>query len=190
MNHENLNQILKFGPQDENFPPMKLVMGLFNKTLVVVGENRKKNHGYKVSTKTCDKLRKQIMMNIIAYLTARKLLLLFTLVHGRDRTDDFEKVLSMWESIIEKGQGNICVRVMVRGTKIQLHRYFSRSPTPSPKKSLDEDGDELDEHQCSAEAVFCENILVLSAIQQEDIPLTTLFRLGLIYEGKIRILLP
>ena len=32
-------------------------------------------------------------------------------VDGRDRIDDLKKVISKLESMIERGQGNVCIRV-------------------------------------------------------------------------------
>ena len=49
------------------------------------------------------------MMNISADLTERNLLTLFKQLDGRDRIDDLKKLISKLESMIEKGQGNVCI---------------------------------------------------------------------------------
>merc|ERR1712219_39983 len=49
LNHQNLHQILKFPHQVRNIPETILAMGLFNKILLVVGENKKEMMNVKIA---------------------------------------------------------------------------------------------------------------------------------------------
>ena len=57
------------------------------------------------------------MMNISADLTERNLLTLFKQLDGRDRIDDLKILISKLESMIQKGQGNVCLTAMLQSKK-------------------------------------------------------------------------
>ena len=61
-----------------------------------------------------DKILEESMINISADLTERNLLTLFKQLDGRDKIDYLKKAITMLESMIEKGQGNVSIRAMVR----------------------------------------------------------------------------
>ena len=54
------------------------------------------------------------MMNISANLTERELLQIFKHLDGWEGIDDLKKLIRELESKIVKGQGNVCLRAMVR----------------------------------------------------------------------------
>ena len=93
-----------------------------------------------------DKILEESMINISADLTERNLLTLFKQLDGRDKIDYLKKAITMLESIIEKGQGNVCIRAMVRSKKIELNRRLWGTPPSTPPESEDEDDGELLEH--------------------------------------------
>ena len=86
------------------------------------------------------------MMNINADLTECELLKIFKQLDGREKIDDLKKLISKLESMIEKGQGNVCIRAMVRSKKNELNRRLTGTPTSTPPESEDEDEDELGGH--------------------------------------------
>ena len=82
-------------------------------------------------------------MNISADLTERDLLKLFKQLDGRDRIDELKKLIARLESIIEKGQGNVCITATVRSKKKELKRRLLGTPPSTPPESEDEDDDGL-----------------------------------------------
>ena len=71
----------------------------------------------KDSSVIVDSLLEKTMMHIGVDLTECGLLTLFKQFGGRERSDDLTKVITKLESMIENGQGNFCIRAMVRSKK-------------------------------------------------------------------------
>ena len=86
------------------------------------------------------------MINISADRTERNLLTLFKQLGGGDKIDDLKKAISMLESMIEKGQGNVCIRAMVRSKRIEIFRRLCGSPPSTPPESEDKDDNELPDY--------------------------------------------
>ena len=70
------------------------------------------------------------------------LLTLFKRFDGRERNDDLRKQINKLERMIENGQGNVCLRAMLRSKKNQLHQNMCRSSPSTPTESEDEEQDE------------------------------------------------
>ena len=70
---------------------------------------------------------------------------------------------------------------MVKSKKNELNRLLTGTPTSTPPESEDEDEDEVGGHY-TAQAGFCENVLDISAVQQEDI----IFNCSLSEQSKIK----
>ena len=60
------------------------------------------------------------MRIISGELTERNLLTLFKQFDGRGEIENLKKVISKLEAMMEKGQGNVCIRAMVRSKKKEL----------------------------------------------------------------------
>ena len=105
------------------------------------------------------------MMNISADLTERNLLKLSKQLDGRDRIDELKKLIAKLESIIEKGQGNVCIAAMVRSKKNELKRRLCGTPPSTPPESEDDDDDGPDDN--SIEPTYSGNMLDTSYVEQE-----------------------
>ena len=115
-----------------------------------------------------DKMIEESMRNISRGLTERNLLTLFKQFDGRDKIDDLKKLLSKLETMIEKGQGNVCIRAMVRSKKKGLNRRLFGSPPSTPPESEDEDYNELPDY--SVDYTYSGNILDTSSVEHESSP--------------------
>ena len=82
------------------------------------------------------------MMDVGEDQTESGLLTLFKLFDGRKRNDDLRKQINKLERMIENGQGNVCLRAMLRSKKNQLHHNMCRSSPSTPTESEDEEQDE------------------------------------------------
>ena len=91
--------------------------GPVNSNFADVKKNFQRNDDCRDSTIIVDKIIEESMRNISADLTEPNLLTLFKQLDGRDKIDELKKLISKLESMIEKGQGNICIRAMVRSKK-------------------------------------------------------------------------
>ena len=100
-----------------------------------------------------DKLLGEIMINISTDLTESNILMIFKQLDGRDKIDDLKKLITKLECMIEKGQGNVCIRAMVRSKRKELNQRLCGTPPSTPPESEDEDGGELLE-QCGVEDIF------------------------------------
>ena len=72
-------------------------------------------------------------MNINADLTERDRLKISKQIDGRQRIDNLKKLISKLESVIEKGQGNACIRALLRSKKNKLNERLAGTP---PSTSL------------------------------------------------------
>ena len=89
-----------------------------------------------------DGLLEETMMDVGEDQTECGLLTLFKRFDGRERNDDLRKQINKLERMIETGQGNVCLRAMLRSKKNQLHDNMCRSSPSTPTESEDEEQDE------------------------------------------------
>ena len=126
-----------------------------------------RNNDCRDCTMSVDKMIEESMRNISRGLTERNLLTLFKQFDGRDKIDDLKKLITKLECMIEKGQGNVCIRAMVRSKRKELNQRLCGTPSSTPPESEDEDGGELLE-QCGVEDIFCENMVNTSAVPEQQ----------------------
>ena len=96
----------------------------------------------KQSSVTVDRLLEKTLMNVGDDQTECGLLTLSKPFDGRERYDDLRKQINKLERMIENGQGNVCLRAMLRSKKNQLHQNMCRSSPSTPTESEDEEQDE------------------------------------------------
>ena len=76
----------------------------------------------KQSSVIVDGLLEETMMEVGEDQIESGLLTLFKRFDGRERNDDLRKQINKLERMIENGQGNVCLRAMLRSKKNQLHQ--------------------------------------------------------------------
>ena len=60
--------------------------------------------------------------------------------------DDLKKLISKLESMIERGQDNLCLKAIIRSKKNELNRLLTGTPTSITTESEDEHEDRLNDY--------------------------------------------